>query len=49
MKLSTQTELEVKLLEQQIRFYNMVNGIIAGGFFVGIAIVLYKIMKAIIE
>jgi hypothetical protein len=47
MKLSTQTELEMKLLEQQIRFYLMVNGLLAGGFFVGIALLLYKIMKAI--
>ena len=49
MKLSTQTELEMKLLEQQVRFYNMINGLIAGAFFVGIALLLYKIMKAIIE
>ena len=49
MKLSTQTELEMKLLEQQVRFFNMVNGIIAGAFFVGIAMLLYRVMKAIIE
>jgi hypothetical protein len=49
MKLSTQTELEMKLLEQQIRFYLMVNGLIAGAFFVGIALFLYRVMKAIIE
>jgi len=49
MKLSTQTELEMKLLEQQIRFYLMVNGLLAGGFFVGIAFTLYRVMKVIFE
>jgi hypothetical protein len=49
MKLREQQELETKLLEQQIRFYNMVNGIIAGGFFVGIIVAAYKVMKVIIE
>lgn len=49
MKLTEQTELEVKLLEQQIRFYNMINGIIAASFFLGIALALYKVMKVIIE
>jgi hypothetical protein len=49
MKLTEQSELEIKLLEQQIRFFNMVNGIIAGGFFVGIAYTIYKVMKVIFE
>jgi hypothetical protein len=49
MKLTEHAELEVKLLEQQIRFYHMVNGILAGGFFVGIIFALYKVMKVIIE
>lgn len=49
MKLATQTELEIKLLEQQIRFFNMVNGILAGAFFVGIAYALYRLMKVIFE
>jgi hypothetical protein len=49
MKLTEQAELEVKLLEQQVRFYNMVNGIIAGAFFIGIIYALYKVMKVIIE
>jgi hypothetical protein len=49
MKLATQTELELKLLEQQIRFFNMVNGILAGAFFIGIAYALYKLMKVIFE
>jgi hypothetical protein len=47
MKLSTQQELEVKLLEQQIRFYLLVNGILACTVFAGLAYLLYKIMKAI--
>ena len=41
--------LEERLLEQKVRFYLMVNGIIAGAFFVGIAMLLYKIMKAVFE
>ena len=49
MKLTEQQELETKLLEQQIRFYLMINGLIAGGFFVGIILLLYRIMKAVIE
>ena len=49
MKLSTQTELEMKLLEQQVRFYNMLNGIVAGSLFIGIAFVIYRIMKAVFE
>jgi hypothetical protein len=49
MKLSTQSELEVKLLEQQIRFYLIVNGILGASMFIGIAMLLYKIMKAIFE
>lgn len=49
MKLSTQTELEVKLLEQQIRFYLMVNGILGGAMFVGLGLAIYKVIKVIIE
>jgi len=49
MKLSTQTELEMKLLEQQIRFYLIVNGILGASMFIGIAMLLYKIMKAVFE
>ena len=49
MKLSTQIELEMKLLEQQVRFFNMVNGILAGAFFIGIAYALYRLMKVIFE
>ena len=39
--------LEEKLLEQKIRFYLMLNGIIAIGFFATCAIVLYKVMKVL--
>ena len=49
MKLSTQTELEVKLLEQQIRFYLMVNGILGGAMFIGLGLAIYKVIKVIIE
>lgn len=49
MKLSTQTELEIKLLEQQIRFYLMVNGILGGAMFVGLGLAIYKVIKVIIE
>lgn len=41
--------LEERLLEQKVRFYLMINGIIAGAFFVGCALLLYKIMKAVFE
>ena len=49
MKLATQTELEIKLLEQQVRFYLIVNGILGASMFIGIGMLLYKIMKAIFE
>ena len=49
MKLTEQQDLEVKLLEQQTRFYLMVNGLLGGAMFVGIALALYKVMKVIIE
>ena len=39
--------LHEQLLEEKIRFFKMINGLIAGGFFVGVALVLYKIMKVI--
>lgn len=32
------------LLEEQIRFFRMVNGLLAGVFFVSIALAIYKIM-----
>jgi hypothetical protein len=49
MKLNTMIEKEEQLVEHQIRFYLMVNGLIAGSFFVGCAMLLYRIMKAIFE
>ena len=49
MKLSTQTELEVKLLEQQIRFFLMINGILGGAMFIGLGLAIYKVIKVIIE
>jgi hypothetical protein len=39
--------LEERLLEQKIRFYLMLNGLIAAGFFIGCALFLYKIMKVL--
>jgi hypothetical protein len=39
--------LEERLLEQKIRFYLMVNGLLGASMFIGIALLLYKIMKAI--
>jgi len=41
--------LEERLLEQQIRFYLMINGILAVTVFAGLAYVLYKILKAIFQ
>lgn len=49
MKLTEQTELEIKLLEQQLRFYHMINGILAVSVFAGAALLLYKIVKVIIN
>ena len=44
MKLELQTEKELALLEEQIRFFRMVNGVMAGAFFVGCAYVIYKVV-----
>ena len=44
MKLNSMVEKEEQLVEEQIRFFRMVNGLLAGGFFVGCAIVVYKIV-----
>jgi len=41
--------LEEKLLEQKLRFYLMVNGIIALSFFIGCVVLLYKVIKVIVE
>ena len=39
--------LHEQLTEEKIRFFKMINGLIAGGFFVGLALLLYKIMKVL--
>ena len=44
MKLTEQTEKELTLLEEKIRFFKMINGLLAGGFFVGCALAIYKIV-----
>jgi hypothetical protein len=44
MKLNEQTEKELTLVEEQIRFFRMVNGLLAGAFFIGCAIAVYKIV-----
>jgi hypothetical protein len=44
MKLNSMIEKEETLLEEQIRFYRMVNGLLAGAFFLGCAIAVYKIV-----
>ena len=44
MKLNSMIEKEETLLEEQIRFFRMVNGLLAGAFFIGCAIAIYKIV-----
>ena len=44
MKLNSMIEKEEMLVEERIRFFRMVNGLLAGGFFVGCAIAIYKIV-----
>jgi hypothetical protein len=44
MKLDSTILKEEQLLEEKLRFYRMVNGLIAGAFFVGCAIAVYKIV-----
>lgn len=39
--------LQEKVLEQQLRFFLMVNGILACTVFASAAYLLYKVMKAI--
>jgi hypothetical protein len=39
--------LEERVLEQQLRFYLMVNGILAISVFVSAAYLLYKVLKAV--
>ena len=49
MKLTEQSELEIKLLEQQIRFFLMVNGILGAAMFIGLGLAIYRVIKVIIE
>ena len=44
MKLDSTILKEEQLLEEKLRFYRMVNGLIAGAFFIGCAIAVYKIV-----
>jgi len=44
MKLDSMMLKEEQLLEERLRFYRMVNGVIAGAFFVGCALLVYKIV-----
>lgn len=44
MKLDIATEKELVLLEEKIRFFRMVNGFLAGAFFIGLALAVYKIV-----
>jgi hypothetical protein len=44
MKLTSMIEKEEQLVEEKLRFYRMVNGVIAGAFFLGCAIAVYKIV-----
>lgn len=44
MKLTEQTEKELVLVEEQIRFFRMINGLLAGAFFIGCALAVYKIV-----
>lgn len=40
--------LQERVLEQQLRFYLMVNGILAITVFASAALLLYKIVKAVV-
>lgn len=44
MKLATHIEKEETLLEEKIRFFRMINGLLAGAFFIGCALTIYKIV-----
>ena len=44
MKLASMIEKEEVLVEEKIRFFRMINGLLAGGFFVGCAYAVYKIV-----
>jgi hypothetical protein len=44
MKLNSTIEKEETLLEEKIRFFRMINGLLAGAFFVGCALAIYKVV-----
>lgn len=44
MKLNTMIEKEEQLVEEKLRFFRMVNGLLAGAFFVGCAYAVFKIV-----
>jgi hypothetical protein len=44
MKLDSMIVKEEQLVEERLRFYRMVNGLLAGAFFVGCAYAVYKIV-----
>ena len=44
MKLNSTIEKEETLLEEKIRFFRMINGLLAGAFFIGCALAIYKIV-----
>jgi hypothetical protein len=44
MKLTSMIEKEEHLVEEKLRFYRMVNGLLAGAFFIGCAIAIYKVV-----
>lgn len=41
--------LEERVLEQKLRFYLMINGILAAGVFLSAAYLLYKVLKVIFQ
>lgn len=48
MKLSSHVEREQELVELQVRFFKMVNGILAGAILVGLALAVYKIVSVVV-
>lgn len=48
MKLSTHVERELELVELQVRFFKMINGLLAGAILVGLALAVYKIVSVVI-
>lgn len=44
MKLASMIEKEETLVEEQIRFFRMINGLLAATFFISCALIIYKIV-----